>query len=199
MSDPIFWATCIGAYLFGGVPFGVLVARASGRDPRLHGSGNIGATNVGRIAGLAAGALTLILDAAKGFAPVLIAGMFVREPLAASGAAVAAVLGHVYPPYTRFRGGKGVATAAGAFAALSPGASLIAFSVFLLLVAGSRYVSLGSLGGAVTLPIASVWLAPGGGRLGAALFCALLVIVRHRSNLRRLLAGGENRLGSARH
>ena len=198
MSDPLFWIACLGAYFLGGIPFGLLVARATGRDPRRHGSGNVGATNVGRVAGRGAGALTLLLDAGKGFAAVWIAGVFVPGTAAASGAAVAAVLGHVFSPYTRFRGGKGVATAAGAFAALSPGASLFAFLVFVLLAAGSRTVSLGSIGAAVALPVASVWLAPGGGRLVAALICGLLVVVRHRGNIRRLLAGTESRFGSVR-
>ncbi len=196
MSDPLFWIACLGAYLLGGIPFGLLVARARGRDPRRQGSGNIGATNVGRVAGRVAGALTLLLDAAKGLASVWIAGVFVPGIAAASGAAAAAVLGHVFSPYTRFRGGKGVATAAGAFAALSPGASVVAFLVFLLLAAGSRTVSLGSIGAAVALPAASVWLAPGGGRFAAALICGLLIVVRHRDNIRRLLAGTESRFGS---
>lgn len=197
MTEPSFWVACIGAYLLGGVPFGLLVARVSGRDPRRHGSGNIGATNVGRVAGRMAGVLTLLLDAAKGFLSVWLAGMFILEPLAASGAAVFAVLGHVYSPYMRFRGGKGVATATGAFVALSPGASLPAFVVFLLLLASSRYVSLGSVGAALALPLASVWLAPGGGRLAAAVACGLLVILRHRDNVRRILDGSEDQLGSA--
>jgi len=197
MSDPAFWLACLGAYLLGGVPFGILIARISGRDPRLHGSGNIGATNVARTAGALAGGCTLLLDAAKGFASVWIAHAFASD-LAVSGAAVAVVLGHVFSPYMRFRGGKGVATAAGAFCAMSPAAFVVASSVFLLLVGLSRYVSLGSVGAAVALPIASVWLAPGGGRLAAAAICGLLVVVRHCGNIRRLVNGSEDRLGSAR-
>jgi glycerol-3-phosphate acyltransferase PlsY len=187
-----------GAYLLGSVPFGLLVGRASGRDPRRHGSGNIGATNVARAAGVAAGLLTLALDAGKGAVAVWAVGRGWDEPFAAAGAAVAAVLGHAFPVFLRLRGGKGVATAAGAFLVLAPWAALAAGAVFLAVVGISRYVSLGSMCAAGALPLAVGWLAPGRGRVEAAALCALLVVLRHGDNLRRLAAGTESRLGNTR-
>ncbi len=190
---PLLWAA---AYLLGGVPFGLWIGRAGGSDPRRHGSGNIGATNVARVSGWSAGALTLLLDAGKGAAAVWAAGRLSDEPAAASGAAVASVLGHVYPLFLGMRGGKGVATAAGAFAVLSPWATLASGLVFGVLTAAGRYVSLGSIGAALALPLLGVWLSPGGLRVEAAALCALLIVLRHRDNLRRLRAGTENRLGA---
>lgn len=191
-------AVCAGAYVLGAIPFGLIVGRALGADPRRHGSGNIGATNVARSSGWAAGLLTLAMDAGKGSLAVWAASRLCTEPAAPAGAAAAAVLGHVYPVFLRWRGGKGVATAAGAFAVLSPWAALAAGGLFLALVAASRIVSLGSVGAAVAMPILSAWLAPGRLRVEAAALCCVLVLVRHRDNLRRLRAGTENRLGARR-
>ena len=188
----------MGAYLLGAVPFGLLIGRGLGNDPRRHGSGNIGATNVARASGWGAGALTLALDAAKGVAAVWASAAWCADPAAPAGAAAAAVCGHAFPIYLRFKGGKGVATAAGAFAMLSPWATLASGGVFLILVIASRYVSLGSVGAAVTLPAFTAWLSPGSMRVEAAALCALIVLLRHRENLQRLGAGVENRIGGAR-
>src|SRR5262245_17383006 len=127
----------IASYLLGAIPFGLLVARVfAGVDVRAAGSGNIGATNVGRTSGKWLGILTLVLDGAKGAAPVLIAEQVLDQPIAVvAGAGLAAVLGHVFPVYLRFRGGKGVATGAGVFFAISPVAALIATAVFAVVVA----------------------------------------------------------------
>jgi glycerol-3-phosphate acyltransferase PlsY len=174
------------------------IARLGGRDPRRHGSGNIGATNVARVSGWGAGIATLALDVGKGAAAVAAASALCSEPRAASAAALGAVLGHVFPIFLRLRGGKGVATAAGAFAVLAPSALAGAGLLFAALLAFSRRVSVGSIGAALSLPFLGAWLAPGNGRVEAAALCALLIVVRHRDNLRRLAAGTEPRIGERR-
>jgi glycerol-3-phosphate acyltransferase PlsY len=185
----------LGAYLLGSVPFGLLIAGLRGRDPRRHGSGNIGATNVARVSGWGAGIATLALDVGKGAAAVAAAAWLCSDPRAPAAAALGAVLGHVFPLFLRLRGGKGVATAAGAFTVLSPPAMAGAGLLFAALVAISRRVSAGSVAAALSLPFLSAWLAPGDGRVPAAAAAALLIVVRHRDNLRRLAAGTEPRLG----
>jgi glycerol-3-phosphate acyltransferase PlsY len=187
------------AYLLGSVPFGVLVARMFDRNVNLRetGSGNIGATNVARTLGQGAGILTLLLDAAKGAAAVLAATSFAAPgdhllPAAAGGAAF---IGHLYPVYLRFRGGKGVATALGVVLALQPPAAGILALLFAAAFAATRYVSLGSLVAAVGLTPAMWWL--GAPRPAVALSAGICVMVfwTHRENIRRLLAGEERRFG----
>lgn len=195
-------ALAAAAYLFGSIPFGLLLTRAlAGVDVRQVGSGNIGATNVGRAAGPAAGVATLILDAAKGALPVLAAATFL-EPAAPgaevwpAAAGVAAFLGHLFPPWLRFRGGKGVATALGVALALSPWVALAAILAFAVAVAVVRIVSVGSLAGAATC--AGGMLAAHGARspaTWAAAFMAAAIAVRHRANIARLARGEEGRLG----
>lgn len=185
------------AYLIGSIPFSFLVARAFGvHDVRQVGSGNVGATNVLRSAGRVAGGLALLLDLGKGAAATALAGRLApSDPVAPAAAALFAVVGHMYPVWLRFRGGKGVATGLGAFAPLAPWASLAALVAFGLVAAASRFVSLGSVAGAVAL--AGLLLA----RRGpdpvtlAAVSTAALVVLRHRSNLRRILGGTERRVG----
>ncbi|MGD8896092.1 MAG: glycerol-3-phosphate 1-O-acyltransferase PlsY [Acidobacteriota bacterium] len=185
------------AYLLGSIPFSFLVARAFGvEDVRRVGSGNVGATNVLRSAGKAAGVLALLLDAAKGAAATWLATWLAPEPsVVAALAAPTVVVGHMYPVWLRFQGGKGVATGLGAFAPLLPKAALVATILFLLTLAATRYVSLSSLVGAVSLAaLAFVF----GGSISvawAATFTAGLVVLRHRSNLRRLWGGAERRAG----
>ncbi len=185
-----------GAYLLGAVPFGYIIYRLrSGRDIRAEGSGNIGATNVTRRAGLAAGIATLVLDFAKGYAAVLVATAVTHDPLALAIAAFSAVLGHVFPVYLGFRGGKGVATAAGVFSALAPASVLLALVVFAALFAVFRYVSLGSIFAVGSVPLFMMLLGvPSRQVLFSAFATALLIIARHQSNIRRLLAGNEHRL-----
>ena len=195
-------ALAAASYLIGSVPFGLLVARAlAGVDVRRVGSGNIGATNVGRAAGPAAGIATLVLDAAKGALPALAAGALL-EPAGPGGAAwpaaagVAAFLGHLFPPWLRFRGGKGAATALGVTLALSPWVALAAVLVFSLALGATRIVSVGSLAGAATC--AGGMLLAHGARspaTWAAAFMATAMVVRHRANIARLLRGEERRLG----
>lgn len=188
------------AYLLGSIPFSFLVARRFGvSDVRRVGSGNVGATNVLRSAGRAAGILSLVLDVSKG------AGAAVLARLAAPGsdilpalAAAAAVLGHMYPLWLRFQGGKGVATGAGAFLPLAPAATGVGLLVFLIAAAASRYVSLGSVLGAVGLAVATfVFRSPTPVALTAT-FVAALVVWKHRRNLERIFRGTENRLDASK-
>jgi len=195
------WATSVlvvlGAYLLGAIPFGYLIYRArSGRDIRAEGSGNIGATNVMRRAGPAAGIATLLLDAAKGYVAVwLAARLSGGAPWVIAAAAVAALLGHTFPVYLRFRGGKGVATALGVFAALAPRSILLALVVFAITLAAFRYVSLSSIVASAAFPVLALLLdSPQRPVVLGAFVCSALIIVKHSSNIRRLLVGTENRL-----
>lgn len=186
------------AYLIGSIPASFLVARAFGvADVRRVGSGNVGATNVLRSAGKPAGAIALALDVAKGALSVALAErVSPGHPWLGAAAAVAAVVGHVYPVWLGLRGGKGVATGLGAFAVLEPVAALVALPVFGLTVAVTRYASLASIAGALSLAgLTFVFRGPDGVAIAAALTAAFIV-VRHRSNLRRVLEGSERRLGA---
>lgn len=188
-----------GAYLLGSIPFSFLVARAFGVDVRRVGSGNVGATNVLRSAGRRAGALALALDGAKGLlAVVLAARLAPTSSMAPALAAVAAVFGHMYPVWLRFVGGKGVATGLGAFAPLAPLAAAGGVAAFVLTLLATRIVSVSSIVGASTLA-ALVFVARGATPVAwAAAFTVTLVIVKHRSNVRRLWRGTEGRLGAKR-
>lgn len=188
----------IVSYLLGSIPFGVLIAKFfGGSDVRKAGSGNIGATNVARVVGPAAGILTLILDAAKGwFAVWLAARMMHGEALVMVLAGLFAMLGHCFPVWLRFRGGKGVATAAGVFAALCPTAMLAALILFLLVVGFWRYVSLGSIAAAAAIPlfVYLLWaphFAPPVSVTLVSLVIAALVVYQHRGNIARLARGEE--------
>jgi len=190
----------LGAYLLGALPFSFLVARAFGvADVRRVGSGNVGATNVMRSAGKGAGALALLLDAAKGALAVALAERLLPDPQwVPAAAALAAVLGHMYPVWLRFEGGKGVATGAGALAPLAPSAVAAAALVFAAVVAFTRFVSLGSLGAAWSLSgLAYLWDYPAPVVASAAAIAAL-VTWRHRANLERLTRGTESRVGARR-
>ncbi len=205
------------AYLLGSVPFGYLLVRLlRDQDVRVSGSGNIGATNVARSGGKGLGLLTLVLDLLKGLFAVLIAFALARhfapwqaEPRALAqaqafnlgvGAAVAAVLGHVFPVWLSFRGGKGVATALGVFLALIPRATLCLLGVFLVVFLLTRYVSLASIVAAASFPFFGFFFVrhPSPTVIVAFLFIPLLIIVKHHANLRRLLAGTESRFGRSR-
>jgi acyl phosphate:glycerol-3-phosphate acyltransferase len=183
------------AYLLGAIPFGYLLVRwKTGRDVRASGSGNIGATNVLRTTGRAAGITTLVLDAFKGFAAVWLASFLTGgDPAWASAAAVAAMLGHGYPVFLRFKGGKAVATFIGAFLYLTPLPLAAVLLVFVGTVAWTRFISLGSIVAASTFPLA-VWLIqqPPLAVVLAALASSAFVVYRHRDNIRRLRAGTEH-------
>jgi acyl phosphate:glycerol-3-phosphate acyltransferase len=188
----------LAGYLLGSLPFGLILAKlVGGPDVREHGSGNIGAANVSRVAGPAAGILTLLLDAAKGAAAVLLAAWVTDQSASAMiFAGMAALLGHCFPVWLKFKGGKGVSTALGVFIALCPVAALVAFILFLLVMLFWRYVSLGSLSAAAAMPLLIYFLwAPGHApplviTLGT-LFAAVLIFYKHDANLQRLVDGTE--------
>lgn len=184
------------SYAVGSVPFGLWLVRAQGIDLRGTGSGNIGATNVWRATGRTMALLVLVLDAGKGALAVLLARVVVDEPYALAACAVAVMVGHAWPVWAGFRGGKGVATVAGAFALIEPVAVVWCLVVFGCGVAMTRYVSAGSLAAAIVLPMA-IRLAGGGGWVTlAACLTAALVVWRHRSNIVRLTSGTEPRVGA---
>lgn len=188
----------LAGYLLGSIPFGLILAKLfGGKDVRQHGSGNIGATNVSRVVGPLPGILTLLLDAGKGAAAVWFAGKFTDHAATAMMfGGLAALLGHCFPVWLRFRGGKGVATALGVYIGLCPLAALAAFGVFVLALAFWRYVSLASLSAAAAMPLLIYFLwAPGHApplviTLGT-LFAAALLFYKHDANLQRLVDGTE--------
>jgi acyl phosphate:glycerol-3-phosphate acyltransferase len=188
------------SYLLGSLPVGVLLAKLRGRDPRTIGSGNIGATNVMRAAGKTAGIVTLLGDALKGFLPVWLAIRFGFPESVVAAAGFAAFLGHLFPLYLRFKGGKGVATALGIFVAFNYLAVLIDIVIFVVLLLRWRYVSLGSLVCAVLIPFMLLILkTPTPTPAPYIILCAIMIIpifIKHKENIRRLLAGTENRIGS---
>lgn len=185
----------VAAYLLGSIPFGYLIVRGkSGSDIRETGSGGTGATNVSRRAGKAAGVLTLLLDAAKGCVAVLIARAVSGDDWVIAVAAIAALVGHIFPVWLGFRGGKGVATGVGIFLVLAPIALLCAGVVFVAIVVLTRYVSLGSLTAAVLIPVL-VWLqSDSQPLLVAAVVGAALIVFAHRGNIQRLVSGTESRI-----
>jgi glycerol-3-phosphate acyltransferase PlsY len=195
------WSLILGAYLLGAVPFSYLIVRwRSGKDVRDLGSGNAGATNVLRTTGVAEGVLTLILDMLKGAAAVGTAQAYDAAPEVVAGCGVAAVVGHIYPVYLGFRGGKGVATASGALGSLSPVPTLAALAVFVIVVVPTRYVALASVLATVSYPLALLgashlgWIVAAPWTLEASIAIAVLVVFKHRENLRRLRTGTEPRL-----
>jgi glycerol-3-phosphate acyltransferase PlsY len=185
------------AYLLGSVPTGYILGQLSGVDIRKAGSGNVGATNVARVVGKWQGILTLLADAAKGLIPVTIALQLGLNATVTAIAALAVFLGHLYPVFLKFQGGKGVATAFGAFLGLAPMATLILLLIFAATVWRSRVVSLSSLIAAVAAPIVLWWFFYSPALVATSAFIALMIIVRHRANIRRLLDGTEPKLGSS--
>ncbi|HEY6447794.1 MAG TPA: glycerol-3-phosphate 1-O-acyltransferase PlsY [Acidobacteriaceae bacterium] len=209
---PLFHYATAGilAYLLGSIPFGYLLVRVFRKeDIREKGSGNIGATNVIRSGSKGLGAVTFLLDVLKGFAAVLLCGwLAMRSGATLSGlenakalAALAAILGHIYPVWLGFKGGKGVATAFGVFIALAPWAALGGLGVFIVIFALSRYVSLGSILAAAAFPFLALILphAPRTAFATAVLFIVpLIVIAKHHENIARLISGQEYRFGKTR-
>lgn len=191
------------AYLLGSIPFGYLLVRAfRGSDIRQSGSGNIGATNVARTSP-ALGIATLILDALKGLAAVMITRCWIVSHSAVNSlalcsiAALFVIVGHIFPLWLNFRGGKGVATGLGSLVMLAPKAVVVMVGLFLAIVLAFRYVSLGSILVVAVFPLLA-WVLDGYGRAPVAMACftiaSVLIIAKHRENIRRLLAGTENRL-----
>jgi glycerol-3-phosphate acyltransferase PlsY len=185
------------AYLLGSIPFALLMARRwSAADLRLVGSGNLGAANVMRTSGVAAGLLVALLDMAKGAASVWLADRFTTNAAAPAAAGVAAIVGHIYPVWLRFRGGKGVATACGAFSVLTPMAVAPALAIFLGTVWLTKYISFGSVLASLALPPLAYATGSPGADVAAAGAAAALIVFRHRSNIARLRAGTERRMGA---
>lgn len=190
----------VGAYLLGAIPTSYLVARVfAGVDLRQYGSKNLGATNLYRLLGLKAAIPTALFDIFKGVVPVFFAHLQLDPhpgvwPLVLG---VAAVVGHVFSPFVRFKGGKGVATAAGVFLALTPWSLLLGLGVWIVTVALTRYVSLGSMLAAAALAASVPLLHPGSPDVTlAAVVVALFIVFTHRANLKRLLAGNEIKIGA---
>ena len=193
-------------YLIGSIPFGFLIGKMKGMDIRTLGSGNIGATNVTRVVGKGWGRLCFLLDLLKGALPVLAVSLLVKRGILADTygilpliAALATVGGHIFPVYLKFKGGKGISTAAGAILALNPPALLAAGALWAILFFTTRYVSLASIFAAIFLPVAA-WLTNVSGLWRSSgtemlLFCllAVLAVIRHTSNIKRLLNGTESR------
>jgi glycerol-3-phosphate acyltransferase PlsY len=185
------------AYLIGSIPFALILARRwSVSDLRLVGSGNLGAANVMRASGVRAGVLVALLDMSKGMLSVWLARQLTTDAVAPAAAGLAAVVGHIYPVWVRFRGGKGVATACGVFSILTPLAVPPAFALFLAVVWATKYISLGSLVASVVLPPLAYFTGSSGPTVAAACGAAVLIVFRHRSNFERLRAGTERRIGA---
>jgi glycerol-3-phosphate acyltransferase PlsY len=215
----VIFIVAIPSFLLGSIPFGYLLVRIFRKqDIRRYGSGNIGATNVARTGSKRLAIITLLLDALKGYAAVAFAHWYAARTTVegSSGtyatyekltpetivmlvalAGLCAILGHMFTPWLGFEGGKGVATAVGAFAAIAPRAVLVSLALFVVVVLITRYVSLGSILGALAFPFACWWLAPDMRdpiTMSLIAISSLLIIVRHRANIKRLRAGTESRL-----
>jgi glycerol-3-phosphate acyltransferase PlsY len=183
------------AYIVGSVPFAFLLARRRGIDLRQVGSGNVGASNVLRTSGAPRAVLAMCLDAAKGSVAVVIANGMTSGTATPVAAGLASVIGHIYPVWLGFRGGKGVATAAGVFAVLTPIAVAIAGAVFVVSVWISRYISVGSMAAAIALALTAVVSHAPQPVVAGAILAALIIMHRHRGNLARVMAGTEHRVG----
>ncbi len=184
----------MGAYLLGSIPAGLWVAKSlRGIDPRQSGSGNVGATNVLRVAGKKEAALTLAADILKGFLPVMMAQFLKIEPRLVLFVGFSAILGHVFPVFLRFKGGKGVAVSLGVFFGIAPVIALLALMIWLGAVYGWRYSSVGALAAFGALPLLTLWLKPTLDFMIFSLLLSALVYFRHRDNIRRLLQGTEKR------
>ncbi|MBI3785701.1 MAG: glycerol-3-phosphate 1-O-acyltransferase PlsY [Deltaproteobacteria bacterium] len=183
----------VASYCSGSLPSGVWLARLAGVDVQRSGSGNIGATNVARTSGWRLGALTLLCDAAKGFVPVVTAKYLISDPWGVAAVGFAAICGHIFSCFLRFRGGKGVATALGVFLVATPVELAIATLTFGVTVATSRYVSLASILATVTIPLAAIGLGDSMPNQLLGVAAAILIVWRHAQNINRLLAGQEPR------
>jgi glycerol-3-phosphate acyltransferase PlsY len=192
----------IGAYLMGSIPFGLLIGKMRGIDIRTVGSCNIGATNVMRSVGKSWGIITLLLDALKGWIPTALFGWILMQTGIFDSqpdwlkiiCGCAAILGHNFPVFIGFKGGKGVATSAGVLLGIAPAALLIGLGAFALVFICTRYVSLGSILAAIVVPTSAFWLYEGNWVRGVLTILGIMAIWRHKANIRRLLNGTENRI-----
>jgi glycerol-3-phosphate acyltransferase PlsY len=188
-------AAILAAYLIGSVPFALILARRWGADLRRVGSGNLGAANVLRASGVTAGVLVALLDVMKGAFSVAIAFRMSDGAAVPAAAGFAAIVGHIYPVWLRFRGGKGVATACGVFSMLAPAAVPPAIAVFVITVWMTKYISLGSVLASAALPPIAYALGTPAPAVAAAFAASAIIIFRHRTNLDRVRAGTERRIG----
>jgi glycerol-3-phosphate acyltransferase PlsY len=192
----LFFIAVLAAYLVGAIPFGLLFARLlTGKDPRQHGSGNIGATNAMRTGGKMVGILTLLADIIKGAVPVALAMAYGDDELLVAAVALAAFFGHIFPIYLGFKGGKGVATMFGVVIPWLPWAAVGAFAVWFISFKLSHYVSLASIAAGVSLPLFSLLLQASWASFWVCTILGALMIIRHQSNIKRLIAGDEPRAG----
>src|SRR3990170_3767213 len=187
----------ITAYLIGSIPTGIVVAKILGApDPRAVGSGNIGATNVGRAAGKAAGIITLVGDVLKGFLIILLAFyIFGNSPKEISIAGIAVFLGHLFPVFLKFKGGKGVATTLGVFLAIGPFQAILALILFIIIVAIFKYVSVASMIASVSIPLLLNLSPATSPYIPLAVIISVLIILKHSDNIKRLIQGTENKIG----
>ena len=182
-------------YLLGSIPFALLLTRRRGIELRNVGSGNPGAANVLRSAGVGSAVAVMLLDAAKGTVAVTAARMISDDVAVVTSAGIAAIVGHIYPVWCGFRGGKGVAASAGVFAVLAPLATAAAALVFVVTIAATRFISAGSIAGALALPVAAAAANLPNPVVAGTLLAAVIVLVRHRDNMSRLITGTERRIG----
>jgi glycerol-3-phosphate acyltransferase PlsY len=186
----------IAAYLLGSIPTGYLLVRGRGRrDVRELGSGSTGATNVLRVQGWKAALPVAVVDVLKGFLPAFLALRWLGDPVFAALCGLLAVVGHCYPFSIGFRGGKGVATSLGAYAAIAFVPCLASVGLFLVVTAATRFVSLGSMLASIAFPILVLATGGSGGVAAVSLAIAVLIVLRHKDNIARLLAGTERKLG----
>jgi len=189
------WPLLAAAYLVGAIPFGYLAGKLAGVDVRKVGSGNIGSTNVHRSVGPAAAWTVFLLDSAKGALPVVavrLLGFGIDWQMAAG---LASIAGHNWPVFLKFRGGRGIATSFGVLAAITPEVAGMLIAIFIVVLSISRYISLASLCSAAALPILLIVTKEPASIIAAGLFMAIVAIVRHRANIKRLLNGTEHRFG----
>jgi glycerol-3-phosphate acyltransferase PlsY len=191
-------AYVVAAYLIGSIPVGVILSKLRGKDPRKVGSGNIGATNVMRAAGKTVGIITLLGDMAKGFIPTLLALHAGLPVVFVVAVGFAAFVGHLFPVFLAFRGGKGVATALGVYLALNPLAIFLSFIIFVLVLLKWRYVSAGSLAGTAAMPLLLLALKSEPMYVYVSLVIGVFIFLKHLGNIKRLAAGTEHKLGSPR-
>ena len=192
---PLYISYILVAYLVGSIPVGIILSKIKGTDPRKVGSGNIGATNVMRAAGKKLGILTLIGDILKGFVPTALA-IFSKLPYPVTAAiGLAAFLGHLFPVYLNFKGGKGVATAVGVYLAVSPFAILVNVVIFVLILLKWRFVSLGSLVGTGIMPLTLILLKTPAEYVYLSIALGVPIFIKHKDNIKRLIAGTENKVG----
>jgi glycerol-3-phosphate acyltransferase PlsY len=187
---------CLTAYLLGSIPFGVIVARLNKVDLRQHGSGNIGATNVARTLGKKLGVLTLIGDALKGVVAVALADFLLSNPVHIASAGLFAFLGHLFPVFLKFQGGKGVATGLGIFLYLMPLPTLSSMAIFGITLWIWNFVSLSSIVAAASIPLLALFFSVESAYVALSSVVAALVIIRHHANISRLMKGTENRFPS---